>query len=130
MFGSFNRLGKIHPPLLRLWARLLERVAAEHQGQGHGRSIDRQEEHRQMSGDLIKRLADARKRMNENPLGAAALAGTSFFIDRHATAKALGFDSFPAWARYLVGKDAHIRAWIERLPTRLRDRVLAKALTG
>jgi NAD(P)-dependent dehydrogenase (short-subunit alcohol dehydrogenase family) len=32
--------------------------------------------------------------------------------------------------RYLVGRDAHIRAWIERLPTRLRDRVLAKALTG
>ena len=32
-------------------------------------------------------------------------------------------------ARYLVGRDAHIRAWIERLPTRLRDRVLAKALT-
>ena len=31
-------------------------------------------------------------------------------------------------ARYVVGRDAHIRAWIERLPTRLRDRVLAKAL--
>ena len=38
------------------------------------------------------RLADARKRMNENPLGAAALAGTSFPIDRIMTAKALGFD--------------------------------------
>jgi argininosuccinate lyase len=38
------------------------------------------------------RLSDARKRMNESPLGAAALAGTSFPIDRHATAKALGFD--------------------------------------
>ena len=38
------------------------------------------------------RLADARKRMNENPLGAAALAGTSFPIDRMMTAKALGFD--------------------------------------
>ena len=38
------------------------------------------------------RLADARKRMNFSPLGAAALAGTSFPIDRHATAKALGFD--------------------------------------
>jgi NAD(P)-dependent dehydrogenase (short-subunit alcohol dehydrogenase family) len=33
-------------------------------------------------------------------------------------------------ARYVVGRDAHLRAWIERLPTRLRDRVLAKALTG
>ena len=32
-------------------------------------------------------------------------------------------------ARYLVGRDAHLRAWIERLPTRFRDRVLAKALT-
>jgi NAD(P)-dependent dehydrogenase (short-subunit alcohol dehydrogenase family) len=32
-------------------------------------------------------------------------------------------------ARYVVGRDAHIRAWIERLPTRLRDRVLEKALT-
>jgi argininosuccinate lyase len=37
------------------------------------------------------RLADARARLNESPLGAAALAGTSFPIDRHATAKALGF---------------------------------------
>jgi NAD(P)-dependent dehydrogenase (short-subunit alcohol dehydrogenase family) len=33
-------------------------------------------------------------------------------------------------ARYVVGRDAHLRAWIERLPTRLRDRLLAKALTG
>ena len=32
-------------------------------------------------------------------------------------------------ARYVVGRDAHLRAWIERLPTRVRDRVLAKALT-
>jgi argininosuccinate lyase len=38
------------------------------------------------------RFTDARKRMNESPLGAAALAGTSFPIDRDATAKALGFD--------------------------------------
>jgi argininosuccinate lyase len=38
------------------------------------------------------RFADARARMNECPLGAAALAGTSFPIDREMTAKALGFD--------------------------------------
>src|SRR5436190_1835054 len=38
------------------------------------------------------RFADARKRMNESPLGAAALAGTSFRLDRAMTAKALGFD--------------------------------------
>lgn len=38
------------------------------------------------------RFADCRKRLNESPLGAAALAGTAFPIDRKATAKALGFD--------------------------------------
>ncbi|MCJ8309578.1 MAG: argininosuccinate lyase [Rhizobiaceae bacterium] len=43
-----------------------------------------------MARDL-SRFEDARERMNECPLGAAALAGTSFNIDRHATAKALGF---------------------------------------
>ena len=32
-------------------------------------------------------------------------------------------------ARYLVGRDAHVRAWIERLPTGVRDRVLARILT-
>lgn len=37
------------------------------------------------------RLTDAVKRLNESPLGAAALAGTTYPIDRHATAKALGF---------------------------------------
>ncbi len=38
------------------------------------------------------RFADARRRMNESPLGAAALAGTSFPVDREMTARALGFD--------------------------------------
>ncbi len=38
------------------------------------------------------RFADARARMNESPLGAAALAGTGFAIDREMTASALGFD--------------------------------------
>ena len=43
-----------------------------------------------LSRDL-SRLADARIRLNESPLGAAALAGTSYPIDRAATAKAMGF---------------------------------------
>ena len=38
------------------------------------------------------RFADARRRLNECPLGAAALAGTTFPIDRAMTAAALGFD--------------------------------------
>jgi argininosuccinate lyase len=38
------------------------------------------------------RLADCRARLNESPLGAAALCGTGFPVDRHMTAKALGFD--------------------------------------
>ncbi|MCK8787915.1 argininosuccinate lyase [Roseomonas sp. NAR14] len=38
------------------------------------------------------RLADCRRRLNESPLGAAALCGTGFPIDRHMTAAALGFD--------------------------------------
>jgi len=44
-----------------------------------------------LSRDL-SRMEDARRRMNYSPLGAAALAGTSFPIDREMTAKALGFD--------------------------------------
>ncbi|RFC67916.1 MULTISPECIES: argininosuccinate lyase [Mesorhizobium] len=39
----------------------------------------------------LSRAKDAAERMNESPLGAAALAGTGFPIDRHMTAKALGF---------------------------------------
>ena len=46
----------------------------------------------EMIGRDRSRFADARARLNECPLGAAALAGTSFPIDRHMTAKALDFD--------------------------------------
>ena len=46
----------------------------------------------EMFGRDLSRVRDARARMNESPLGAAALAGTSFPIDRHMTAATLGFD--------------------------------------
>ena len=45
----------------------------------------------EMAGRDRGRFADARARLNESPLGAGALAGTSFPIDRGMTAKALGF---------------------------------------
>ena len=47
----------------------------------------------EMFGRDLSRVRDARVRMNTSPLGAAALAGTSFPIDRHMTAEALGFDA-------------------------------------
>ncbi|PWC28973.1 argininosuccinate lyase [Teichococcus aestuarii] len=46
----------------------------------------------EMLGRDRSRLGDCRARMNESPLGAAALCGTGFNIDRHMTAAALGFD--------------------------------------
>ena len=46
----------------------------------------------EMFGRDLGRFDDARRRLNESPLGAAALAGTSFPIDREYTARALGFD--------------------------------------
>ncbi len=45
----------------------------------------------EMFGRDVARFKDARARLNESPLGACALAGTPFPIDRNATAKALGF---------------------------------------
>ena len=46
----------------------------------------------EMAGRDRGRFADARKRLNESPLGSGALAGTSFDLDRDMTAAALGFD--------------------------------------
>jgi argininosuccinate lyase len=46
----------------------------------------------EMLGRDCGRLTDARKRLNESPLGSAALAGTPYPIDRDMTARALGFD--------------------------------------
>jgi argininosuccinate lyase len=46
----------------------------------------------EMAGRDRGRFADARKRLNESPLGSGAIAGTSFGIDRDMTANALGFD--------------------------------------
>ncbi len=48
--------------------------------------------HYEMARRDRARIADARRRLNECPLGSAALAGTGFAIDRNATASALGFD--------------------------------------
>ena len=48
--------------------------------------------YREMLARDRSRFADARKRMNESPLGSAALAGTGFDLDRDHTAAALGFD--------------------------------------
>ena len=46
----------------------------------------------EMFGRDRSRIRDSRQRLNESPLGAGALAGTSFPIDRHMTAQTLGFD--------------------------------------
>ena len=78
------------------------------------------------------RFADAIVRMNESPLGAAALAGTGFPIDRHMTAKALGFDrpmansldcvSARDFALEALSRRRHLRA--ASLAPRRRDRDL------
>ncbi len=57
----------------------------------------------EMFGRDRGRFADARQRLNLSPLGAAALAGTSFPIDRHMTASAMGLMGQwrIQWMRYL-----------------------------
>ena len=66
------------------------------------------------------RFRDARARMNESPLGAAALAGTSFPIDREMTAAALGFDAADGeFARR--GERPRLRAGVPRRGGDLRD---------
>ena len=62
------------------------------------------------------RLADCRRRLNECPLGAAALAGTSFPIDRHMTAAALGFDRPDGAIRWMRCRTAISRwsSWLRR----------------
>ncbi len=103
---------------LRLWVRgaiddllgkidtlraVLERRAAEHAGTAMPGFTHLQTAqpvtlalHLGAYGEMLKRdsgrLADCRARLNESPLGAAALAGTPFPIDRGMTAKSLGFE--------------------------------------
>src|SRR5690625_2956839 len=69
----------------------------------------------EMIGRDRGRFADCRQRLNESPLGAAALAGTSFPIDRFMTAKALGFDRF--MTAKALGFDT-LRRCHDRLPRR------------
>ena len=65
----------------------------------------------------MERLADCRKRVNRLPLGAAALAGTSYPIDRDHVARELGFDgSLPEFAR-------------RRRGSRFRDRIRGRSHT-
>ena len=56
----------------------------------------------EMTARARGRFSDARRRLNESPLGSAALAGTSFKLDRAMTARALGFDRPTANSRDAV----------------------------
>ena len=64
--------------------------------------------YREMLARDRSRFADARIRMNESPLGSAALAGTGFALDRDRTAAALGFLGLgappptPEWGRMIA----------------------------
>ena len=65
----------------------------------------------EMAGRDRARFADARRRMNECPLGAAALAGTSFPIDRDFTARELGFERPTANSLDSVADRRQQHAW-------------------
>lgn len=62
----------------------------------------------EMFGRDRTRLMDAYIRLNESPLGAAALAGTTYLIDREATARELGFDQPMANSLDAVGSRDHV----------------------
>ena len=84
----------------------------------------------EMFGRDLSRFRDARVRMNESPLGAAALAGTSFPIDREMTAKALGFDrpaanSLDAVADRIHGEAGRITAELKEELERAEQTVAA-----
>ena len=64
------------------------------------------------------RFSDARRRLNECPLGAAALAGTSFAIDRHMTAQALGFERPTANSLDSVADRDFVLETLARRPSR------------
>ncbi len=66
----------------------------------------------EMFGRDRSRFADCRARLNESPLGAAALAGTPHPIDRHRTAKALGFDGPMANSLDAVSDRDHVMEFI------------------
>ncbi len=91
-------LGQLAGCMAALAARALEHAADPMPGMTHLQSAQPVTfghhllAYVEMLGRDRSRLADARTRLNESPLGAAALAGTSFPIDRAETASALGFD--------------------------------------
>ena len=66
----------------------------------------------EMFGRDRSRFADCRRRLNESPLGAAALAGTPYAIDRRMTATALGFDRPMANSMDAVASRDHVQEFL------------------
>ncbi len=66
----------------------------------------------EMLGRDRGRFADCRRRLNESPLGAAALAGTPYAIDRTMTAKALGFERPMANSMDAVASRDHVQEFL------------------